>query len=286
MEKKGIADRVADFFSKLGSSSKSVVKLAVSSHHSTMKSESRDDFLVVMGNGPSLADTMARYGGRLSEHPLLAVNFAAATEEFFALRPCYYVMADPVFFDMNGNENLKRLRDNLLKVDWPMTLFVPFGPADETLPGNGNVNITVVRFNCLGVEGFEWLENLTFRWRRAMPRPRNVLIPALMLGLWLGYKEIYVAGADHSWTRTLEVDEDNTVISVQPHFYKDNEAEHERVRSVYRNIRLHEIIYSFYVAFKAYFAVERFARSCGAVIYNSTPGSFIDAFPRREIPER
>ena len=75
------------------------------------------------------------------------------------------------------------------------------------------------------------------------------------------------------------------MVSVQPHFYKDNEAEHERVKSVYRDIRLHEIIYSFYVAFKAYFAVERFARRCGAVIYNSTPGSFIDAFPRREIPE-
>lgn len=283
--KKGMADRAADFFSRLGSSSKSLVKLALKSHRSVMRSEEREDFLVVMGNGPSLADTIARYGSKLANHPLLAVNFAAITPEFFTLQPRYYVIADPVFFDRDGNDNLRKLRDNMLKVDWPMTIFVPFGPKLNAVPGYGNKSVSIVRFNCLGAEGFSGLEQMAFSWRRAMPRPRNVLIPALMIGLWLGYKEIYVAGADHSWTRTLEVDENNTVVSVQPHFYKDNEAEHERVKSVYRNIRLHEIIYSFYVAFKAYFAVERFARSCGAVIYNATPGSFIDAFPRREIPE-
>lgn len=116
-----------------------------------------------------------------------------------------------------------------------------------------------------------------------MPRPRNVLIPSIMIGIWLGYKEIYVVGADHTWSKTLEVDANNTVISVQPHFYEDNKAEAARVASVYADVKLHEIMYSFHVAFKAYHQIEDFARKMGVNIYNATPGSFIDAFRRRDI---
>ena len=37
------------------------------------------------------------------------------------------------------------------------------------------------------------------------------LIPSIMLGIWLGYREIYLLGADHTWTKTLSVDDDNRV---------------------------------------------------------------------------
>ena len=72
-------------------------------------------------------------------------------------------------------------------------------------------------------------------------------------------------------------------MSVQPHFYRDNDAEHQRVASVYKNVRLHELLLSFHIAFKAYFDVDEYARYIGANIYNATPGSFIDAFPRKSL---
>ena len=116
-----------------------------------------------------------------------------------------------------------------------------------------------------------------------MARPRNVLIVAIMVAMKMGYRTIYLTGADHSWTRTLEVDDDNTVVSIQPHFYKDNDEEHARVASVYKNIRLHQLLLSFHIAFKAYFTIARYAAHRGVEIYNSTPASFIDAFPRRPL---
>ena len=46
---------------------------------------------------------------------------------------------------------------------------------------------------------------------------------------------------------------------------------------------LHDILLSFHIAFRAYFDVEDYARHRGIKIYNATPGSFIDAFERREL---
>ena len=99
----------------------------------------------------------------------------------------------------------------------------------------------------------------------------------------MGYRQIYIIGADHSWIKTLDVNENNEVVSVQPHFYKDNDEENQRVTSVYRNVRLHEILMSFHVAFKAYHKIADYAASKGVSIYNSTPVSYIDAFPRRNL---
>ena len=106
-----------------------------------------------------------------------------------------------------------------------------------------------------------------------------------MIGLKMGFRQIYLTGADHSWTKTLAVDDDNLVVSIQPHFYKDNQAEHTRVASVYKDIRLHEILLSFHIAFRSYFFVSRYAKTIGASIFNATPGSFIDAFPRRSLAD-
>ncbi len=238
--------------------------------------------IIIMGNGPSLADTISDHRDILLSHPLLAVNFAANTPEFFFLKPCYYVLADPYFFNTTDNPNLKKLTDNISRIDWEMTLFLPASTRKANIK-LGNSHVTVKYFNPVGIEGFKCLENFVFSKGLGMPRPRNVLIPSIMIAIALGYKNIYITGADHSWTRTLSVNENNEVVSIQPHFYKDDEKEESRVKTEYLKYPLHQIIYSFYVAFKSYFTIERYARHRNVMIYNATPGSFIDAFERKQL---
>ena len=194
-------------------------------------------------------------------------------------------MADGVFFSNDStNANLMKLHDALARVDWPMTVIVPRS-FRKTLHEciTANPDITVRTINAVGVEGFGWFERCAYTSHRAMPRPRNVLIVALMAGIWLGYKQIYITGADHSWMQTIAVDSQNRVISVQPHFYKDSDTEQQRVNSVYEGYHLHDIIMSFYVAFRSYHRIQGWAANRGVNIFNATPGSFIDAFPRKPL---
>lgn len=264
---------------------KSLAKLALQSRPVRVP-QAEHPAIVILANGPSLNDTMARHTDILKSSVTMAVNFAANTDMFFDLRPRYYVMVDPVFFGDDSVANIARLRQHLADVSWPMTIFVP-RRFIKAVPASikANPNISTAGLNTVGIEGWQWLKNFAYSSCLGMPRPRNVLIPAIMAAIAMGYKEIYLTGADHSWMKTISVDDDNNVVSVQPHFYKDNAAELKRVDTTYRGLRLHDVVESFAIAFRSYHTLARFAAGHGIKIYNSTPGSFIDAFERRPLPQ-
>ncbi|MCM1522445.1 MAG: hypothetical protein NC039_07320 [Muribaculaceae bacterium] len=277
-----ILDNISDALSLLTKSAKSLVKMAVQSRKPSVTCSDRGDRrLIIMGNGPSLAQNISEDMATLKSEDTLAVNFAANAPEFTEIAPRYYLLCDPHFFTSAGSDpNVRKLYDRMQTlVDWPMTLFIPNGVKFELT----NPNIKIERFNPVGVEGFRWVERMAYGSGLGMPRPRNVLIPAIMTGILAGYRKIVILGADHSWTRTLSVSDDNEVQSIQPHFYKDNDSEKARVTSVYRDVRLHDIMLSFHLAFKSYHAIERYAKSKGVEIINATPGSFIDAFIRGKL---
>lgn len=239
----------------------------------------RGGTLIVMGNGPSLRDTIANHLGFLSTHETMAVNFAANTPEFFSLRPRHYVLADPHFFTGEEKDpNVKRLWENLARADWDMTLHLPVG-LHRQLPEN----ISIQHFNMTPGDGSDWLSRRLYRSALAMPRPRNVLIPAIMEGVRDGYEDIVIVGADHTWPHSIYVDDKNRVVSVQPHFYEDNEKELDRVAREYEGLHIHDVLGSMTVAFRSYHLIRSYADSLGVSISNATPGSLIDAFPRRSL---
>lgn len=282
---KTASDKIGFFVDNLGLSIKSLFKLMLKSRKSTiLKVASDEDSIIIMGNGPSLNDAIVNSFDKLTTIPTLAVNFAANAPQFTQLRPRYYVLADPHFFVATDDVNVKKLMNNISSIDWKMTLFVPFEAKKRGFAIN-NENIKVEYFNFIAVEGFEWIENWAYASGRGMPRPRNVLIPSIMIAMKLGYGNIYVTGADHSWTKTLSVNERNEVVSIQPHFYKEDEQEQKRIKVDYLKYPLHQIIYSFYVAFKAYHKIQHYALHRGVKVYNSTPESFIDAFPRKPLSD-
>ena len=238
--------------------------------------------LIILGNGPSLRENIDNDLELLKQSDCMAVNFAANTSEFFAIKPRYYVLADPHFFQNTTDSNVKMLSENLQQVDWPMTLFVPVQSL-KIVKERLAPSIIVKDFNMVAVEGPGWFRNLLFKMRLGMPRPRNVLIPSLMIGIWMGYQKIYILGADHSWLRTLTVDDNNKVVSVQPHFYKENPKEIERITKVYDARKLHEILESMTIAFRSYHTIRDFADCRNISITNCTPHSYIDAFARGKL---
>lgn len=271
------------FAKALGQTVKSAGKMLLTPAGKLPQAGRHQGPLVILGNGPSLRKNLQEDMARLQRADTLAVNFAANSPEFRKLRPHYYVLADPHFFQkVDSDENVKRLIANLNAVDWPMMLLIPSSArGSERLFDNENVEVATFRFTA--IEGFEWLENLLFSRRLGMPRPRNVMIPAIMIGMWLGYERIVLLGADHSWLSTLRVNDRNEVVSVQPHFYKEDEKEEQRIRSEYVSLPLDSVLESMMIAFRSYRRIRRFADGRGISIINATPDSMIDAFERGNL---
>lgn len=278
-------DKIQSAVSKIMASAASLLKVALMSRSASPKAvENNGKALVVMGNGPSLRTTIDNDSEWLCSNDLMAVNFAANTPDFLSLRPQYYMLADGHFFSGKTTDpNVERLWEEIGRVSWKMTLWVPrkYLHLAKALVLN-NPNITLKTFNLTPIEGIKGVSHALFDAGLGMPRPRNVMIPAIMAAIREGYRKIYLCGADHTWTRTLSVDDENFVVSVQPHFYKDNEKEHERVRAAYAGLHLHDVLGSMTIAFRSYWQLADYARSRGIEIINATPGSMIDAFPRRK----
>lgn len=275
---------VSGFLDNTLATIKSCVKQVVEKSAKINPANSATNQLIILGNGPSLRTNLDNDLDLLRSADTLAVNFAANTPEFSEIQPTYYLLADPHFFDKAGEDpNVGRLIENLNSITFQMTLFVPAGArkADSYFH---NHNLTVKHFSFTAVEGYTWFENAMMNSHRGMPRPRNVLIPSIMVGIWLGYKEIYLLGADHSWLKTLSVNDRNEVVSIQPHFYKEDSREQQRVNEVYVNRQLHEVLESMMIAFKSYHRIREYADRCGTQIFNSTPSSMIDAFERASLP--
>lgn len=265
----------------------SLAKVIIKSRRPSPAGKPHGERLIVMGNGPSLRDTMHEYGDLLKHSATLAVNFAANTSEFSEIRPAIYVVADPHFFNVEADgkskdANVVRLWENMMEVAWPMTLYVP---VNVKIPVSieKNKHISVRKFNMTPGEGLKSFTHWLYRKGLAMPRPRNVLIASLMVALREGYRDIAIVGADHTWSRDLKVDEANHVVSVQKHFYEDSKKEEERVYQEYKGYHLHDILDSLRIAFRSYHQIAAYASRIGACIVNCTPGSFIDAFPRGKL---
>lgn len=245
---------------------------------------SDDDTIIIMGNGPSLRDTLTSHSEVLKRHRLMAVNFAANTPEFTLLKPCDYVLADPHFFEgQQTDENVKRLWENIARADWPIQLHVPVKYAGMARRLLSNSHVHIATFSMIPTAGLVSVARCAMKHRQGMPRPRNVMIPAIMQAIHSGYKNVVLVGADHTWTRTLCVDENNCVVNFQTHFYADSKSERSRQAKCHTTVHLHNILESMAIAFRSYHEVADYAHHCNTIIYNATTDTFIDAFPRRSL---
>jgi hypothetical protein len=236
--------------------------------------------IVILGNGPSLKSLIATQKDFLEQKTLLAVNYAVLSDYYTVLQPEFYVIADPAFFFKK--EHCNRFFEALtFKTTWKLKLYLSMEAKKSNLWQDkleGCHNIEVCYFNMTPIEGFHCFTHWAYKRGWGMPRPRNVLIPSIMIALRMSFDIIYVAGADHSWLKEIWVNDDNVVMEDLNHFY-DKKGSERYVSDKH----LHDLLLSMHIAFKSYHAIRDYADTLGKQIYNVTEGSYIDAFVRKKL---
>lgn len=283
-----MADKLIHFLTQLFQTLLSVLKIVLQSRPCCRlpRNLSNPHELLILANGPSLNATLDRAAGFVRGKTLLAVNFFVTSPRYEELRPELYLIADPLFWIVP--EKRQQLFATLAeKTTWPLTLFVPARALKNKQWKPllaGNQHITLCIYNTTPIEGFGWFCNRVFRAGLGVPRPHNVLIPSIAMGLRMPFGKIYLAGADHSWLPEISVTDDNTVLMHQKHFYDQGTSQAATVKQEnLHSARLYTILYHMYVAFKSYFVLRHFATFQGKEVVNITPGSYIDAFTRQKV---
>jgi hypothetical protein len=253
-----------------------------------------DGSIIILGNGPSFKETEQKYSSILANNTLMAVNSFCETDYYTQLKPKYYIVnANNFFFRENDIPQIvidlrnKVFSDLYEKTSWPCVLFVPYTakkykPFRELMARNPNIRVSY--YNNTAVEGLKAFCFPMYNVGLGMPRPHNVIIPAIMNAIGMGIKKIVLVGADHSWLPEISVTDDNVALLNQKHFYDEDAARSQTmVHSVKRVRRLHEMLHKFYLSFRGYWDILAYAQYKNVTIFNSSEHSFIDAFERKKL---
>jgi hypothetical protein len=250
----------------------------------------KEEKCIVLANGPSLKTSLEKHPDFFKEHPLVCVNTFSVTKEYSILKPGNYVILDPFFWKGKTDIILQTLRDIEEKTTWPMNLFVPQRSSKsgvfKKLQKN-NPNIKLVTFNYTVFKGFTKFAHFFYRKNLAMPQSPNVTISSLFLSVNMGYKEIYLVGADHTWHENVHVNDDNILCSRNVHFYDNTpvttyvpflkEGRPDETQKTY------EFFTMWARTFYGYFLINEYASKYKCRILNASEHSFIDAFERIKL---
>jgi len=240
--------------------------------------------LYILGNGPSLKNIRNEIVDR-SEVVLCTVNFSVNSDLFEELKPEFLVFADPAFYNSLEREDVQSVYKRIKQiVNWKLTIIVNYHfPKWFYLEFNENPNINVVAINNIG-----WYNNIgafdTFKFNLIKKNIigmgcYNVLIQSIMAAINIGFKQIFLYGAEHSWPNLISVGKDNVLYLNDEHYYGKNKRPWYNASN--RVPLIHERCHEWYMVFLSYQIIRKYIDYLGTVrIVNKTPNSLIDAFEK------
>ena len=164
-----------------------------------------------------------------------------------------------------------------------MKLFVPYyaWKQQKLFSVELNPHVEIIPFHTVEYNGLNCFRHFFYKKGLSMPKAQNVLVPSIFNAINMGYKEICLYGVDHSWTRTLCVNNQNLVCAIDSHFYDTTEKKMEPyLKRPGESFMLHELLRAFANMFESYQILRNYADYMGCRIINYTKDSFIDAFER------
>ena len=267
----------------------SLLKVLVRSRAGLTLPTRQSPVCAILGNGPSLNESLHDHPEFLKQTELVAVNGFSLSAVYATLKPQNYVLLDPAFFDYvpGGSRNdVGQMLDAILtQTTWQMNLYVPWRARNSWLVRQiraTNPQITPVFYNYVIVRGLRWLRHGLFRAGLGMPQCENVLAAALFLMLNQQFDTIYLFGADHSWHEQLRLADTNQLSVRQPHFYDTAPTAHQPVINpvTKQTARMASQFLSFYRAFHSYEILRQYADSQRVQVLNASTKSYIDAFEK------
>lgn len=242
----------------------------------TLKKEKNN--LVIIANGPSIGVCMEQIL-KYKDCDYACMNYFPIKSELFdKIRPKYMFAMDVMFFDKNyknteQKENTILLKKKLETVAWDMTLFLREGASFELK----NKRMKEIRVNMSQIGGvYSRFRGWLFDRGMAMPMTATVAAAAIMYGIKMGYKNIYVYGINQSTHENMKVDKYNRTIPNYTHFYKEEGSKNNAIK-----YDVGAIFWDSYRSIIGYRMLQRYAQERDCKIYNCTPDSYVDAFDRK-----
>lgn len=249
--------------------------------------------LCILGNGPSLQDSIDIVLSNRRHFDCMAVNEFCSDKRFFAIRPEFYVLVDPLYYiEVDSKigikmgrvwEDANRTITTLVEcVYWEMFLILPIMAKKNKLllkKLSSNKNIKIFYINTIVFHGWSWLENFFLNRKRCSFHFQNVLNAALYCGIEMQYKRIILLGADHDWFKYIKLDDNRHIVLNNKHCFNMSGEKLIMVKMDGNFWSMGQLFSAFAAVFYTYEKLAKYARQKHVEVYNGSSNSFIDSFP-------
>lgn len=218
------------------------------SNNARFKDLHKGERCFILGTGPSLKNIDLAL---LSNEVIFGVNYLYKFNNIEKLSIDYYVLYDEVFYDSNIKDTLEVIQ-LLNKVKFFMRINAKNKFSKYVFQNR------IYYQNCKKVQ---YSDNVEYDMTKNMSAPFNVLVASIQIALYMGFKEIYLLGADfNSFANTKSY-----------HCYSEDSNE--------RKISLAEELKFYSMVTYHHYALNIKALKCNSKIVNLTEKSLLDAYP-------
>lgn len=227
------------------------------SKNSYLKKLHKDKRCFIIGNGPSL---------KPDDLELLNNEITFGTNRIYGIynktkwRPTYYCIQDYMLINDLINDIIPKTKESKIR----------FFPINNYLKHYKILNRQKnIKYFYLNIKGFNpTLPNFSEDISKEVFEGQTITYTALQIAIYMGFKEIYLLGIDHSYSI-----EEN----------KNGVIEHKNTTDYFNGAPTDGITkrpYNIDNTTLAYIAARRYAEKIGVKIYNATRGGKLDVFER------
>ncbi|MBR4651579.1 MAG: hypothetical protein IKO82_07520 [Prevotella sp.] len=253
--------------------------------------EDRSDNLLVLANGPSLRNTLDDiYSGKIKRENCCMVNYTVNTDDFYKIKPEYYIISDPKFY-VRGKyhrEAVDKVYENLNAITWKMNVYIQYTwyKDKEYMRLFKNENLNVVPMHTREYNGFECLRNWLMKHDIGGANFGTVIHHAIHVGVLLGYKEVHLYGADHTFFTGICVTDDNILCRETNHVYGTDTAPKpiywfDPITGERHSHNMASFLHEYANLFDGHIKMKKFSDYMGVRVINKTEVSLLDVFPRK-----
>ena len=179
---------------------------------------------LILGNGPSLKESIKNIDQSMDSLDVFVVNAFNKSNDFKTIKPNNYCILDSGYLNLSLtrvdlNNNILQTINDLNNIDWNMKLYLPLSHTGSYFEKNINSSfIQIIHFS-----NYPFKSLLRFYFVKSglgIIGGKNVINACLSIAITKKYKDIYLAGIDHSWLDEVLVDEIGTH-KIERHSYDD-----------------------------------------------------------------
>lgn len=248
-----------------------------------LKDSQKEERCFILGNGPSLNEYDLSL---LKKERVFVVNEFVRYEKLQDVCPDYYVIADPKFFDLNENDLLDRQFidkiNDLKKINKSIKLFVPTF-CENNIKNYGwinNIDTYYFQGDLYCYKGY----SEEIRLDKMIPAMQAVVQYAILIAIYMGYKEIYLLGTDQT----------NIIGNIKAYISESEASEYafqlsdEQKRwknSKLTSYTLPETLRGYARIFELYDELNEYCEKKAVRIFNCSPNTLIQNIPKIDYKE-